>query len=423
MDNNRFIESSIENISEPVAIFMGISSKRNPREELTDQEINLLVSSFEAYGIKTARFDAESAKDPSNLVVSKSGIQSPFIPLDEFPSTVEFISSIIENTQQPDMNDELRPHGFGHPVTINQMMEPAKENPNEQFSLVANIRAHPDPDKAEDILDKRGRDFIEDMLNKSAYLPDATLNNENCFYNGSSFPQEFLIAPKTESRAVTYGCEACDIALDYSTTGNKYGFIKEYERTSDRFDGYMDFGIENGSSSVSAGAYEHPLYPGNCRLKNVILHLDQDGKHLFKTLPRQDPEWQDFMELHRPAYVADNIMLNRRKNQKNSVNDGQAQTYSIISQAEEYNRLKSLAEQRGVSIEIAKKGLQQSQTSTLTADKPEHSAAPTEHKKDSSKRKLARHIAKLRGIVKQVSKAVKKTTLDLTKINNNGKEL
>ena len=118
--------------------------------------------------------------------------------------------------------------------------------------------------------------MVIEMCIRDRNLPDANLDESGLsFYNGSSFPQPYLIAPKTESRAVTYASEDYRIACDYSTGGTKYGFIKEFESTSEKITGYMDFGIENGEKPVIGNAYETPLYPGSSRLRNIDVYKRQ----------------------------------------------------------------------------------------------------------------------------------------------------
>ena len=112
----------------------------------------------------------------------------------------------------------------------------------------------------------------------------------------SNFPQPYLITPKAGSRALTYASEDYHVACHYSTRGSEYGFIKEFESTIGAIVGYMDFGIENQDSPVMENTYEVPLYPGNSRLKNIILDINENGVHVFKVIPQNDSDWQDFMD-------------------------------------------------------------------------------------------------------------------------------
>lgn len=421
MSQESFAENAVEGLSEPIAIFMGVSSQQNPRQNLTDDEMNVLVSGFEKYGIKATRFDTEQAKETSMLVISNMGIQTPFVPASEFVDTVSILNSII-NEIHPIEGNKLRQHGFAHPVTIGQMMESVSENETERYSFVGRI-TNPNPQKTEDIMQKHGHDFIQRMLDKAQNLPDANLDESGLsFYNGSSFPQPYLIAPKTESRAVTYASEDYRIACDYSTGGTKYGFIKEFESTSEKITGYMDFGIENGEKPVIGNAYETPLYPGSSRLRNIILDINQDGQHTFKVIPQNNSEWQDFMELHRPGYEANPKMLHRRKNQKREAADGKLKTHSLISQMEEYNKIRILAEQRGISVEAMKKAAlptQHQHKSDIVHTEIQNKPQNQERKSG----KVSKFIAKLRGLGKKENKAVTKTTLNIRDIKNKGKSI
>lgn len=215
----------------------------------------------------------------------------------------------------------------------------------------------------------------------------------------SNFPQPYLITPKAGSRALTYASEDYHVACHYSTRGSEYGFIKEFESTIGAIVGYMDFGIENQDSPVMENTYEVPLYPGNSRLKNIILDINENGVHVFKVIPQNDSDWQDFMELHRPGYNANTKMLHRRKSQKKEDTVGKLKTHSLISQMEEYNKIKKLAEQRGIPVEAMKKALPQqcqyrsSITLTETQDK-------SQNKKEEFG-KLSKFIAELRGLGKK----------------------
>ena len=422
MNQKYYAENAAEGLSEPVAIFMGVSSRQNPKQNLSDDEMNALVNVFENYGVKAARFDAEQAKETSRLVVSETGIRTPFVPASEFEDTISLINSII-NEIPPIEGHKLKQHGLAHPVTISQMMEPASENETERYSFVHGVKANPDPQKAEDIMQKHGHDFIQRMLDKARELPDAKLDESGLFfYNGSNFPQPYLIAPKTENRALTYASDDYDIASDYSTGGSGYGFIKEFESTGGTITGYMDYGIENMDSPVAGNAYEVPLYPGSSRLKNIILDINENGGHVFKVIPQNNPEWQDFMELHRPGYDANANMLHRRKNQKKEAAEGKLKTHSLISQMEEYNKIKTLAEQRGISVEAMKRSSLQTQCQY----KPNIAHTETQSKPQNKKEKsgnLSKFIAKLRGLGKKGNKAVIKTTLNIRDMQNKGRTM
>ncbi len=419
MSQESFVKNAAEGLSEPVAIFMGVSSRQNPRLNLVDDEINALVTGFEKYGIKATRFDAKQAKETSRLVVSETGIRTPFVPAAEFADTVNLINSIISEIP-PVEGHKLKQHGFAHPVTISQMMDPVRENETERYSFVYGVKANPDPQKAEDIMQKHGDNFIQHMLEKAKELPDAKLDESGqSYYNGSNFPQPYLIAPKTESRALIYACDDYHIACYYcSTEGSEYGFIKEFE-SIEGITGYMDFGIENADGPVAGNAYEVALYPGNSRLKNIILDLNENGGHVFKVIPQNDPEWQDFMELHRPGYIANVNMLHRRKNQKKEAVDGRLKTHSLISQMEEYEKIKILAEQRGISVEAMKKR----SFPTQCQYKPKAVCTEIQNKSQNNKGKLSKFIAKLRGLGKRANKTVTKTALNIRNIKNKGKTI
>lgn len=129
------------------------------------------------------------------------------------------------------------------------------------------------------------------------------------------------------------------------------------------------------------------------------MDINENGVHVFKVIPQNDSDWQDFMELHRPGYNANTKMLHRRKSQKKEDTVGKLKTHSQISQTEEYNKIKMLAEQRGIPVEAKKKALPQqcqyrsSIVLTETQDK-------SQNKKEKFG-KLSKFIAELRGLGKK----------------------
>lgn len=433
-------------LNEPIAVFMGVSV-HDYRYQLDDSQIDSVVETFQNFGVKSARYDSVEAEDSSYMIVSPTGLQSAFIPPAEFEDTAMMMESILNEVPSSLSGEKLNRLGLVHPVQIDQLMDPISIDEKNRINITGNGQIHPQMEKVEEILDRRGLNFQKEMLARTSSLPDAEFKDDGSqIYNGSPFPQPYLIAPTSENKAVVFGSIDSGVSRRYASNGvelnESLSFIKAYEPIGNTITGYSDYGIERGTPPVKTEeSYETPIYPGSSRFKELILKVkESDGSVSYKKSPENDPEWQDFMELYRPGFEAGKNMLNRRNNQKQEQKNGNLKTHSIIAQvAKKKNELEQglnheektnisqinkeeiskIAELSGRSVgSLLKVHHPAEQKNKETPSKEQD----IENKKENSDKKMGKQITIIRGLAKDESKAVNKSVLDLTQTRNRGNE-
>lgn len=439
-NSNLLTDSATIGIDESVAIFLGLSLSKKKRRYLEDEHIDLVVKSFKDQGINAARYDSADAESPSALVITKTGLQTPFIPPDELQATANLLEKVIGDIP------EISIYGYAHPAINDQLMEPVYDT----NKLIDSENTHPNPDKVRDILEKHGQDFIPKMLEKAQSLPDAVLD-DNFTYSGSSIPQPFLIAPRSENKAFVYGAVESKKALEYPHDNMPYSFIRRYEGKAEfngfiGFDseteqkvGYPNYGLERGKKLVSGDrSYEIPIYPGSHIYLGLILKMkDDQGNTLLKEIPESNPDWQDFIEINRPGYIDDNKhLLKRRANQKEQ-NNNEA-VYSLVEQIVRHQErqqneaqketlpqrtqnedLEKIAGLSGRSVESLKAAIQSTQPKSKEIQSQEESK---EKQSVTDDKEIGRQITNFRGLGTIEPQPVNKTTLDINKIKDQGLE-
>lgn len=436
---NLLIDSATIGIDKPVAIFLGLSLSKKKRKYLEDEHIDLVVKSFQNEGINAARYDKIEAESPSALVITRTGLQTPFIPPDELQATVIQLDKIIDDISG------ISTYGYAHPAINDQLMEPVYD----KNKLIDIENTHPNPDKVREILEKHGQNFISKMLEKAQSLPDAVLD-DSFTYSGSSVPQPFLIAPRSENKAFIYGAVESKNASVYPHGDIPYSFIRRYEGKAEfngfiGFDaeaeqrvGYPDYGLERGKKRISGDrSYEIPIYPGSHVYLGLILKMkDNQGNVLLKEIPETSPDWQDFIEINRPGYIDDNKhLLKRRANQKEQNNNEtvyslfeqmvrhqeqqQAEVQKEIPRSTKYEEITKIADLSGRSVESLIAAHQSVEQKNQRASGKEESK---EKEAEVNDKDIGRQITNIRGLGAIEAKPVIKTTLDITKVQDKGHE-
>lgn len=413
-------DSARTGLNEPVAVFMGVSpntntiaAEENYADDLDNPTLNSLVENFQSHGIKACRFDSPEAEDSSFLVVSNTGLQSAFIPPEEFEKTALTMKHIVDEVSGAHVI------GKAHPVQEWQMMGAVDDRSG--YSVPEMGITHPDSKKCDEIKAKYGPDFIEDMLKEAQNLPD-TVYHEGDILTGSQHAQHYQIGPFYESRSVIYGTLEPSVAETYPLCAADYAFIKSYEPLG-KIEGTKAFGIEFcGKPAQGEDIYEVPLYPGSSRPREeIFLRIsDEQGNPHSKVIPQNAPKWQDFMELHRSGYDSGNKHLQvRRHNLKQEAQNGNLKTNSLLAQMNK-SEIEKIADYRGVSADrmIVRQQQQKQKAKNVVRETKNEKGTNiavgkgtlSENKTES--KNAGKQISTIRGLGQQEAKPVTKTELN-----------
>lgn len=442
MENQKptlLVDNALIGLNKPAAVFLGLSQHKKHNVPLTADQVNTVVTAFAKHGILAAGYSTEQAENPAALLVTPTGIQSPFVPPDEVEASTEQIRQIIEK-EVPELNI----FGFAHPVTCEQLMDAITGD--EKFNDFGTI--HPHPEKAKQILKERGPDFIKNMLKEADTLPDYTLK-EDKIYSGCAFPQAFLIAPQSENKAFVYGALNGKDALKFPPGKHDYVFIREFEpvgfygtmdfdnhsdnNIKEKLPGYKNYAIEHGfSQTEKEKAFETPIYLGSYKFTKLLLKINKENGYSIKEIPLDNPKWQDFAYLHLPGYIAENHMLKRRHNLKELFSKEILQTNSLFAQMVAYenkskpslsnNLEKTYAEKNYLLKLLHLSKLRGTSASYLKKLLKKRKKLERQNPKTTTVSNPGNLIKKYRGLTKSANKLVRKYTIDITKLRKNDKE-
>lgn len=252
------------------------------------------------------------AAHPGSIVVSRHGIQTPFLKPDQ---ARDFAMQLIS---------DIRDSGFARPMsfvlgcTIEQLPPPVLFP--QQHQSESPFVQHPDGRMLEFVKYRFGRDFLTKMR-QEAYTqgesteqllnqPHDVQNLDEDLYSGRKFVFEsFSIHARgnLESRYLNYATPSYKNAVYYAKEG---GFIHHFEKSPDQ-DYYQDFGIELGAKPETdpSRQLETIVLPHQNAYKGVELYL-KDRRFL---IPLDEDKWQAFAEFYRVAYLPDSEILKQRR--------------------------------------------------------------------------------------------------------------
>ena len=175
LDLNWFIgNDTFRNLNKPVMLAFGYVNDANKHlfgsadykgvEKLDNSNAQELAIALQKAGFKVALYNEKEASDPSYIVVTRTGVQTPFYQPKNAPEYArELLKAIIES-------NEAIPLSFTWAVHPNQLTYP---KPVEFRSVLGKNFAHPDPQKFDEIMNRQGEDFFAFML-EYAYCKGTT---------------------------------------------------------------------------------------------------------------------------------------------------------------------------------------------------------------------------------------------------------
>lgn len=417
---NRLIEASYTTLKEPVSVI--ISFDNVVEKDKIDYTPDL-IDWLKRNGVKCAAEDDKEAADPSYAVVTKTGIRTPFSNPEMAYLTAKEMGKLVEIMPKLKVNDDgvenyrsvLKVKGNFSCQTIDQMTDPIKENQKKQDYLGSSFY-HPNPEKADEILARRGQNFVDDFLSKALekVSEDTLVIDNKLLYSGCNHPIPHLVAQENESKAYTYGSIMKMVADGYPQVNGDYPlkkinsydvvFMKTYLNKENAT--YLDFGSEQGQLPLKDGkGPESIIFPHRNELQDIFIHFRSGDEHKYFKLDPKNPEHADFIELGRPAYNPPNeYMLQRRREQKRQAeqNGGKPKVYDCLQ-----NSQSLLAEQilkkRGIILNQLKRQVPQEKEKQIT--ETQEKAHP---QKKSAFGKLMRVLSGR--ISRKTKKAIRKIT-------------
>ena len=278
------------------------------------------------------------AADPGMMVVSDTGIQTPFLHQKKLKGKALNLMEDINDSQI------ARVRSYIFAVRLSQLPRPAPST--HPVSTPFEHLRHPDPKMIEKIEHRYGKNFIENMLkrawswgNETAARLKETYDIKNLnqpLYTGKGLTVEpfYCFARNDlESRYVIFATADYADAVRYSyKKERKFGLIHMYQKASgQKF--YGDFWVELGMAAArrKADKVETLVVPGVNEYLGLEIYM---GERSFK-VPAEDSMWKVFLEYYRGGYMPRNdnpYMIQRRLNilEEAALNNGTAVCHSLF---------------------------------------------------------------------------------------------
>lgn len=358
----RALSNYFEGLTEPVSLFIGTTANKDDKEFARDGNNSLIIKTVEALrqnGVDAVPFFDDAAKLPNKVVVSKTGLQTPFVAPENAQAEAVNILSILEQ-------HGIYSLGFVTPNTEKQLLYPSLNNDIMNEDKVIDLeKANPNPEQFQQIMNTHGEDFISTMLDEASHSPELKIlddltaqemDNQNrmtgcktLYKGGTQGSNVFAVISPYEARNVPHSSPQILIAKGYSGLGTNssskggatyidkssqrsYGFIYEIEANADQ-KYYANIGLETASSELDNPNkyFETPVMPHRNKVKAKYLHLGDKHNGFLYPIPENDPRWQDFMALHEPSdnTIYGNLAIRRKQQKDDAKLNGQAKTYQF----------------------------------------------------------------------------------------------
>ena len=310
------------NLREPVALFFSYIDSDRYERAMRDNDYltqyyyvnqERLIAHLRKYNFPTvSEYDIRS-QDPRTLLVTQTGIQTPFYPQEK---AREYALRILKAIQDSGF---CRPLSHVNAIRAKQLPIPVIQTGKQlkEFGFLT----HPNGALQDYILKKYGADFIDRKLQEafrqSYPIDDLSLENMNLLFAGRQLGKEHHYSYPyngLEGRSVVYATKKVGYALDrtgYDKTGN-FGYLHIWKEISGQTY-YADYGSERGVMISSHEADKHEtMINANANIYiGVAIHF---GNRIFM-IPDGDPEWEGFKEYFRaPFYTNNENLKNRRIN-------------------------------------------------------------------------------------------------------------
>lgn len=346
----------VQNLEAPCAIFIATDTGlENGIREVNDYNIDSILditNRLREAGMDAVPCFCEEAADPSKIVVTAGGIQTPVLNPKKAKEVTEQIYDTLCDKPIKENGYILYDLGTALPVEISQMADISytSERYMEGKFIDANLN---NPNSAQ-IREKYGFDLEEklyrEVIDSPKLIPVEELYQKNekeltCLYRGGTIgDMPYVSLAARESKNLAYSSPDIKTALMYSgcgdsiygskigipTTGGEsisFGFVYEFD-AGKNCSLYSDYSIEQGrcpaikkkTSEVSKKdwegmGFEQPVSPSKNKVKNIYMHVRKEGKDYLYPIDQNDERFKALLALYRPADTSKRgYMIDRRKN-------------------------------------------------------------------------------------------------------------
>ena len=294
-----------------------------------------LIEELKAKGYRAVSIDSAEAADPSTIVVSSTGIRTPYLS----PKTIK--KDIMELIDNLITSESIYPLSYPHPRGLTE--EADILDYDHDYKTEFSGYKHPHPDVVKSIMSRYGENFREEMINQAYYkrISDDYLRRlktkfgeERFVYSARSYGKEAHQNNRfnqDEGRMTTYGTTSFEEALRFSgmkfneRASGKFAFVEVFVQAAAQ-KMTREFGLETGMEPAKKeedGFETMITKEQNPHLMTMMVF--EDGT--FFELPKDDMKWQNFRELYREDYQAYNEQIEERRRK-------------CFEQVDKYGRLK-----------------------------------------------------------------------------------
>ncbi len=315
---------TMQNIDEPVALYFSYVDV-NDFDYYHRHKPNLvrLHSMFKAELIQHLRKldyfavaeDSNLAAHPATIVVSNSGIQTPFIEPKRAKEFAKLLASDIEKS------GFVKPLSKIFAIRLEQLPAPVLYE-QEEAPLFSHLR-HPDGRMLKYIKSKYGDNLIDDLCEEAfrrgqsitprlAEIPNIADLNES-LYSGRKYtlwPYYSFARNDLESRYEIFATPYFKHALNFSGGDEKFGLVHTYEKSENQLY-YKSYMMELGGRAQTKpeNQIETVVVPKINKYRGLEICIQ--GRSFL--VPQHDERWLVFKEFCRAAYIPKNQMLKQRR--------------------------------------------------------------------------------------------------------------
>ena len=259
--------------------------------------------------------DSNLAAHPATIVVSNSGIQTPFI---EPSLAYEYALTLAKAVEKSGF---VKPLSKIFAIRLEQLPAPVLYE-QEEAPLFSHLR-HPDGRMLKYIKSKYGDNLIDDLCEEAfrlgkdiaprlAEIPNIADLNES-LYSGRKYtlwPYYSFARNDLESRYEIFATPYFKHAINFSGGDEKFGLVHAYEKSENQLY-YKSYMLELGGRAQTKpeNQIETVVVPNINKYRGLEICIQ--GRSFL--VPKNDERWLVFKEFCRVAYLPNNQMMKQRR--------------------------------------------------------------------------------------------------------------
>lgn len=346
----------IQNLKVPCAIFIAtddcLTSGIREVNSYNIDKILKITNSLREVGMEAVPCFCEEAADPSKIVVTAGGIQTPVLDPKKAKEVTEQIYATLMENPIKEKRNPICPLYTALPVEISQMADISlTSKPYMAGTFIDADMSNPLSTK---IREKYGfgleEELYREVVDSPKLIPVDDLYQKNektltCLYRGGTIgDMPYISLAARESKNLAYSTPDIKTALIYSgcykdSYGSNikiptergdsihFGFVYEFD-AGEQCSLYKDWSIEQGGSPAikkktsevsrkdwEGQSFEQPVFPSKNKVKNIYMHVRKDGEDYLYPINQKDERFNALLTLYRPTDTSKRgYMIDRRKN-------------------------------------------------------------------------------------------------------------